>query len=150
MRQGLDAWKAAGALTNQPYFLALLAEAYGRSEQVEEGLLALEEALAVAQKNGERWYEAEIHRLKGSLLLKPTDQDLSQVESCFRQAMEVARSQEAKWLELRAATSLGRLWQGQGKNEEARQLLPTIYCWFTEGFDTADLKEAKALTEEIS
>jgi predicted ATPase len=149
MRQGLDAWRGAGAELNQSYFLALLAEGYGKVGQIEGGLGALAEALARADKTGERFYEAELHRLKGALLLQQPAPDASQAESCFRQAVEVARRQQAKWLELRASVSMSRLWQEQGKQEAARQMLAEVYDWFTEGFDTADLKEAKALLEEL-
>jgi predicted ATPase len=150
MRQGLDAWRGAGAELNQAYFLALLAEGYGKAGQIEEGLGALAEALARVEKTGERFYEAELHRLKGALLLQQPPPDASQAESCFLQATEVARRQQAKWLELRASVSMSRLWQEQGKQEAARQMLAEVYDWFTEGFDTPDLKEAKALLEEIS
>ena len=109
----------------------------------------LAEALAVAHNSGERYYEAELHRLKGELLLAlPGEQD-AEAEACFRRALDVARRQQAKSLELRAAMSLARLWQQQGKQAEARALLAPVYGWFTEGFDTADLQEAKTLLEEL-
>jgi predicted ATPase len=129
--------------------LALLSEAYRMIGQTEDGLRVLQEALALMDKNGERFYEAEIHRLKGELLLTlPTDSQTA-AEICLAQALTVARRQHAKSLELRAATSLSRLWQRQGKRTEAHELLAPIYGWFTEGFDTADLQEAKALLEEL-
>jgi predicted ATPase len=131
------------------YYLALLAEAYGQVGQAEEGLHLIVEALTVVDKNGERWWEAELHRLKGELLLQ-TVSDEPQVEACFLQALDVSRRQQAKSLELRAAMSLSRLWQRQGKRDEARELLAPVYGWFTEGFDTADLQEAKALLAELS
>jgi len=146
MRQGLTAWRATGAAISLPNWLGLLAEAYGRVEQPAEGLPLLEEALVAVHSTGERFYEAELHRLKGELLLLATDKE---AEACFQQALAVARRQQAKSWELRTATSLARLWQQQGKREEARQLLGDIYGWFTEGFDTADLKDAKALLEEL-
>jgi len=144
LRHGMAAWQATGAELTWPLWLALLAEAYGKVGQTEAGLTALAEALATVHKTGERWWETELHRLKGELLLRrasPTEE----VEVCFRQALEIARRQQARSLELRAATSLSRLWQRQGKGAEARQLLTPIYGWFTEGFDTADLREARAL-----
>src|SRR3990172_11917413 len=155
MRQGLAAWRATGAELVRPYFLALLAEASGKVGQVEEGLTVLAEAVSVVNKSGERFYEAEIYRLKGEIALmqavgaglKPTPTE--EAETCFRQAVDIARQKSAKSLELRAVMSLSRLLQKQRKQEEARQILAEIYGWFTEGFDTADLKEAKTLLEEI-
>ena len=133
-----------------PYYLGLMAEACAKTRRIEEGLSALAEALAIAHKTGERFYEAELHRIKGELLLRQVLGDEEAAEGCFQKALEVTRSQEARSLELRAVMSLSRLWQKQGKKEEARQMLAEIYDWFTEGFDTADLKEAKALLEELS
>ena len=148
MQQGLAAWRATGAETLRPYFLALLAEASTKVGQREAGLTLLAEALAVINDTGECRWEAELYRLKGEVLLaRATGQD-TEAETCFRQALEIARRQQAKSLELRAAMSLARLWQGQGKHAEARQLLAPIYNWFTEGFDTVDLREARALLAE--
>ena len=110
----------------------------------------LVEALAIGRQNGDRHWEAELHRRKGELLLMQQGQKVGEAEECFRQALDIARRQQAKSLELRAAMSLSRLWQQQGKQEEAHQLLAEIYAWFTEGFDTADLKEAKFLLEELA
>src|SRR5262249_50460261 len=107
-------------------------------------------ALAVVDKTGERYWEVEIHRLKGELLLALSAEQHAEAETCFHQALAVARHQEAKSLELRAATSLSRLWQRQGKRAEAQQLLAPIYGWFTEGFDTPDLREARALLEALA
>jgi predicted ATPase len=154
MRQGLTASRATGGESHVPKFLSLLAEAYGKVGQVEEGLTVLAEALAMVNKNGERWWEAELYRLKGELTLQsqvssPKSQ-VEEVEECFLKAIEIARRQQARSLELRAAMSLSRLWQQQGKKDEARQLLAEIYGWFTEGFDTKDLQEAKALLDELA
>ncbi len=110
----------------------------------------LAEALELIEATDERWWEAEIHRLKGDLLLSRSVKDADQAARCFDQALEVSRRQSAKSLELRAATSLARLWQRQGKPEPARGLLAPVYGWFTEGFDTADLRDAKALLDEIA
>ena len=99
---------------------------------------------------GERWYEPELYRLKGELLLAHAMGHDTEAETCFRQALDIARRQQAKSWELRAALSLSRLWQRQGKRDEARELLAEVYGWFTEGFDTADLQEAKALLEELA
>jgi len=164
MQKSLDDWQATGQELWRPYNLALLAEASGKKGQVEDGLSVLAEALDAAQRTGERWYEAELYRLKGELSLQSRQvgdkakisQDKSrqvwspesEAEECFLRAIEIARRQEAKSLELRAVTSLSRLWQSQGKKEEARQMLAEIYGWFTEGFDTKDLQEAKTLLEE--
>ncbi len=154
IRQGLAAGHAVGAGALRPFSLALLAEAYGKAGQTEEGLSALAEALAVVDKNGEREYEAELHRLKGSLTLQSKVQGpkskVEEAEECFLKAIEIARRQSAKAWELRAVMSLSRLWQQQGKTTEARQMLAEIYGWFTEGFDTKDLQEAKAMIEELS
>jgi predicted ATPase len=155
MRQGLAAYQAMGAEYMRPYFLALLAEAYGKGGQVEEGLSTLAEALTVVDNTGERVYEAELYRLKGELTLRsqvpsPKSQVEEEAEECFYKAIEIARRQQAKSLELRAAMSLSRLWQQRGKRDEARQMLAEIYGWFTEGFDTKDLQEAKALLAELA
>ncbi len=149
MHQGLAAWRATGAELVRPYFLALLAEASGKVGQIEDGLTVLAEALSVINISGERFYEGEIYRLKGELALALSQKNQAEAETCFRQAVDIARQQSAKSLELRAAMSLCRLLQRQGEREEAQQMLAQIYGWFTEGFDTADLKEAKALLEEI-
>ena len=133
-----------------PYYLALLAEACGHTGLVAEGVTLLAEALAHAHHTGESWTEAELHRLKGELLLALSADHHAEAEGCLHQALAVARHQQAKSLELRAAMSLSRLWQQQGKRGEAHQLLTEIYGWFTEGFDTADLQEAKALLEALA
>jgi len=162
LRQGVSAAKAAGAELLQSYGLGVLAHAYGKAGREEEGLAELAHALDVAHDAGDRFYEAELHRLKGELLLGRFESgNNSQVaaaepswpaeaEACFHQAINVARRQHAKSLELRAVMSLSRLYQKQGKREEARQMLAESYGWFTEGFDSKDLKEAKALIESVS
>ena len=150
LHQGLAAFRAAGAELDRPRWLTLLVEAYGQVEQTDEGLTVLAEALATAHTTGERRWEAELHRLKGKLLLQQSIPDEAQAETCFHQAIDIARQQQAKSLELRAAMSLARLWQQQGKQAEAYELLVPIYGWFTEGFDTTDLREAKALLDELS
>ena len=132
-----------------PMYYALLVEAYGAAGQTEEGLDMVAEALALAEKTGFRFYEAELCRLQGELLLNQAAPDSRQAETCLHRALDLARSQQAKSLELRAAMSLSRLWHQHGKKEEACRLLKEIYGWFTEGFDTPDLQEAKALLEEL-
>src|SRR5262249_19875725 len=145
LRQGLDAYRATGTEFERPHFLSMLAEVHSIMGQPEAGLTALSEALALVEETGERYYEAELHRLKGELLLQQAAPEVSHAETCFQQALAIARRQQAKSLELRAAMSLSRLWHQQGKRDAARALLAPIYGWFTEGFDTADLQEAKAL-----
>ncbi len=183
IRQGVTAHQATGAVMGRAYCLLLLAEACGKTGEVEEGLNALAEALDFVEKTGERRWEAELYRLKGTLTLQSKAglgqvQDKSQAslkpvkisqnksvgtvprplipdpqseaEACFLKAIEIARHQQAKSLELRATTSLARLWHQQGKKREAHDLLSTVYNWFTEGFDTKDLQEAKALLAELT
>jgi predicted ATPase/class 3 adenylate cyclase len=150
IREGFAAWRAQGARVMWPWFLALLAEACGKAGQVEEGLHALDEALEAIQTMEDRIYGAEVYRLKGELLLQQSVAHQEEAEACYQQALEAARRQQAKSWELRAAMSLSRLWQRQGKRDDARKLLAPIYGWFTEGFDTADLQEAKALLAELS
>jgi predicted ATPase/class 3 adenylate cyclase len=165
IHQGLAAIRATGVELGRPHWLALLAEAYGYMGQPQEGLSVLAEALTTVHNRGGRWWEAELYRLKGELLLQPVVQGLgsggltpdaglqtrdAEAEACFRQALDIARPQQAKSLELRAAISLSRLWQRQGKRAEAYELLAPVYGWFTEGFETADLQEAKALLEALA
>ena len=175
---GLTGLQATGAELARPYILAMLAEEVGKLRQAGEGLSLLTEALAAVERTDERWCEAELYRLKGELTLQETNQKAkgkrqkqlsvvssqlsvpnaqnptskahSEAEACFRKAINISRKQQAKSLELRATVSLARLWQQQGKQHEAHQMLSTIYNWFTEGFDTADLQEAKALLDELS
>jgi predicted ATPase len=128
----------------------MLAEAYGSVGQLEAGLSAVTEALAIVHKTRECWWEAELHRLQGELLLALSVEKHIEAETCLHQALAIARRQQAKSLELRAAISLARLWQGQGKHAEARELLAPIYGWFTEGFDTADLQEARVLLDVLA
>jgi predicted ATPase len=155
LRQSMAACRAIGIELGRPYSLALLAEAYGKVGRIEEGLASLEEALDTVNKTGERLHEPEVYRLKGMLMLQSKVQGSKskvkeEAEECFGKAIEIARKQQAKSWELRAATSLARLWQQQGKKAEARELLAPVYNWFTEGFDTKDLQEAKALLAELA
>ena len=185
LRQGLAAFRVTGAEFHRPVHLTMLAEAYGKVEQTEEGLGVLAEALDAVNNTGERFWEAELYRLKGQLTLQSqvpspksrveetlpgrvsiAHQNVSlaetgtvggahptveaEAERCFLKAIEIARQQQAKSLELRAVMSLARLWRQQGKKEEARRMLAEIYGWFIEGFDTKDLQEAKVLLEELN
>lgn len=171
IQQGIASWRAIGAEISVPSFLYLLAEAYRENGVPQKGLEVLTEAFAVARRTGDCWWEAELYRLKGELLLQAKVQSFksdlrklrlrtknvqsvicnlqSEAESAFQTALTVARQQQAKSLELRAAVSLSRLWQQQGKEVNARQLLVHTYRWFREGFDTVDLKAAKTLLEEL-
>jgi predicted ATPase len=148
IRRGITAYRATGAELESSYWLALLAEACATGDAVEEGLAALTEALDLVASTGVRFYHAELFRLKGEMLLKRAEP--KQAEASFREAIRVSSNQHAKLLELRAATSLARLWRDQGKPQQARELLAPVYGWFTEGFDTRDLKEAKALLEKLA
>jgi len=150
MHQRMAALRATGGEARLPYYLALLAEAHGQAGQAEAGLTLLAEALARAHNTGENWWKAELYRLQGELLLSLSADKYTGTETCFHQALDIARRQQAKALELRAAMSLVRLWQRQGQRAEARELLAEIYGWFTEGFDTADLRETRALLEDLS
>jgi predicted ATPase len=149
IHQGLRAYRATGAEISRPPFLALLAEAHGTIGEPEAGLTVLTEALTRAETTGERRYEPELYRLKGDLLLQQSLDNVTEAETCFHHAMAIAQSQQAKSWELRAATSLAKLWQRQGKRHEAYDLLSPVYSWFTEGFDTADLKDAKTLLDAL-
>ena len=147
MRRCLDGWRSTGWWLYAPQYLAHIADASGRCGQVEEGLALVQEAIDLLEKGGECNWEAEAHRVKGELLKLSSRE--SEAEASFRQAIEVARRQEAKSWELRATTSLSRLLQKKGRSGEARALLSEIYGWFTEGFDEPDLKEARALLDEL-
>ena len=160
---GLDAAQSIRAEMFRSYYVCLLAEAYGRAGLPRPGLAELAAAQALMEKNEERFWEAELYRLKGDLLLLDAalggqeegvaaDSRLAALSpaECFQEAIEIARRQGARSLELRAAMSLSRLWQQEGKRDQARQILTDIYGWFTEGFDTADLKEARARLDELS
>ena len=150
VRQGIAAWRAIGMVQIVPYFYTLLADVCGHRGHTAEGLQALAEADTVIEQHEERWWEAEVCRLRGVLLLRQAVPQPEEAEACFHRALEVARRQQAKSLELRAAMSLARLWQQQDRRAEAHELLAPVYGWFTEGFDTADLQEAKALLEELT
>jgi predicted ATPase len=148
--QGLQTYRATGAELGRSHFMALLAEAHGRRGEPAAGLAVLTEALTHADKTGERCYASKLYRLQGELLLQGSSGQQAEAETCFAQAIAIAQSQSAKSWELRAATSLARLWHQQGKRQEAHDLLAPIYGWFTEGFDTADLKDARALLDELA
>jgi predicted ATPase len=150
IRQGIAAWRATGAAVFVPYLSTLLAEVSAHLGHAEDGLQALAEAHTLVEQHEERYWEAEIARLRGVILLRQPETPQAEAETWLRRALDVARRQEAKSLELRAAMSLSRLWHQQGKRAEAYELLAPIYSWFTEGFDTADLQAAKTLLEALS
>ena len=161
MSRGMEAYWATGAELLRPYLIGLLAEALGDMGSPERGLALLAEALETVEKTGERFYEAELYRQKGELLFRSYNEvsglhDITaqssrscEIERCFLKAMTIASRQQAKWFELRAATSLARLWRQQDRKKDAQTLLAKSYNWFTEGFDTIDLKDAKALLKEL-
>jgi predicted ATPase len=146
----LAVYGATTSTRDRPYHLALLAESCAQAGQTAEGLEAVDEALAMVAQSAARWWEAELYRLRGELLAQHAVAQPGETEACFQQALDIARRQQAKALELRATMSLSRLWQEQGQRTAAYELLAPIYGWFTEGFDTADLQEAKALLEELA
>jgi predicted ATPase len=150
LREGLVAYRATGAELECSHWLALLAEAYRNTGQPGEGLRVLAEALDHVAQTGIVYYEAELRRLQAELRLRLDTPDEQRAERSFRKALEIARQQQAKSWELRAATSLARLWGELGRRAQARDLLAPVYGSFTEGFDTADLKDAKALLEELA
>jgi len=149
LRHGTTAWRATGAAVFVPYFCTMLAEVCDHLGHTEDGLQALAEAHTLVEQHEEPWWEAEVCRLRGVLLLRQLVPPQAAAEAWLRRALDVARRQEAKSLELRSAMILARLWQQQGRCAEARDLLAPIYGWFTEGFDTADLQEAKTLLAEL-
>jgi predicted ATPase len=147
--QGIAAYRTTGAALFVPYLCTLLADVCDHLGYTADGLQALAEAHTLVEQHQERWWEAEVSRLRGVLLLKQTNTPQEEGEAWLQRALDVARHQEAKALELRAAMSLARLWQQQGERAEGYELLAPVYGWFTEGFDTADLQEAKALLKEL-
>jgi predicted ATPase len=149
LRDGIGAYRAIGARIEHPHWLALSADACRETGRIEEGLSILNEALSEVEETNIRCYEAELKRIEGELLLAPGGSDEIRAAASFREALAIARAQQAKSFELRAALSLARLWWRQGKSEAARDLLAPVYGWFTEGFDTADLREAKELLEAL-
>ncbi|HUE46299.1 MAG TPA: adenylate cyclase, partial [Aestuariivirgaceae bacterium] len=147
--QGLAAYRDTGSQTWLPCFLGLQAETYLRAKRPKEGLASVADALALSEKTQERCWQAELNRIKGELLRALSSNDHAEAECCFSQSLDMSRMQQAKSWELRAATSLSRLWCDQGKHEAARDLLQPIHGWFTEGIDTPDLREAEALLDEL-
>ena len=149
LRRGLDACRDLGDAPLQPYHRAVLAEAHLHAGEAQVGLDVLDEAMRFVNESGMRFWEGELLRLKGTLLAYLSPGEPQEAKWCYRQALAVARRQQARSLELRAATSLACLWRDQGRRDDARDLLVPVYGWFTEGFDTPDLQEAKALLDEL-
>ena len=150
VKSGLDTWRASGAEVLVPYCLGLLAETQQALGQIGDALLSVAEALSIVEKTGNRWYEAELHRLQGELILEQDGKRQPDAEKCFaRSILQVARGQAARSLELRAAMSLSRLWVQSGKLREARGLLEPVFGWFTEGLETEELHAAKVLLDEL-
>src|SRR5262249_22349797 len=150
MRQGIAACRAMGTAVALATFLTALAEVCAHAGQLEEAQRLLVEAQTLMAHTGERYWEAEWYRLRGELLLRQAVADVQQAESCFHQAIDIAGRQHAKSLELRATMSLSRLWQQQDKRAAAHELLAPIYGWFTEGFETRDLQDAKTLLDALA
>jgi predicted ATPase len=147
---GIDLWRSTGATIDIPLFQALLAGAHARLGQLDAASQMVSDAINIIEITKEKWCQAEVYRLAGVIALTPATPDATKAEDHFERALAVARQQQAKSWELRAAMSLARLWRSQGKPQQARELLAPVYGWFTEGFDTLDLKEAKALLEELA
>jgi predicted ATPase len=150
IQEGLAASRTTGAELFMTSYLGWLVEACLVAGRFDDGLNAVAEAQSIADRTEIRIHEAEIHRLKGELLLRQDDTNTAEAQNCFQRAVEIARKQSAKSLELRATMSLARLLAKQGRRDDARAMLADIYGWFTEGFDTADLKDAKALLDELN
>ena len=147
---GITAWRSTGASIFMTFHLSQLARAYASINQYDDAWRCIREAMAVAEASKERWYEAELRRVAGDIALLSPEHDVKKGKAYFERALEVARQQEAKSWELRTAMSMARLLRDQGKRTDARDLLAPIYGWFTEGFDTPDLKEAKALLDALA
>jgi predicted ATPase len=146
---GITAYRSTGATFRMPERLSYLTRAYAELGQFDDAWRCIGEAMTAVETTKEKWCEAEVHRVAGEIALKSPEPDVAKAEACFERALAVARQQHAKSWELRAVMSLARLWREQGRRDEARDLLAPIYDWFTEGFDTLDLKEAKALLAEL-
>ena len=149
MREALSAIRITGAQFWSPFYMALLADVHRRAGEADEALEVLGKALEHVEQTGERVYEAELHRLRGAILLSRSPSPIMEAEVCFGRALTVARSQAGRWCELRAATDLARLWQAQGKAREAHDLLEPVHGWFSEGFDTASLEGAETLLRTL-
>jgi predicted ATPase len=146
----IPVWRSTGSRIFSPVYLTLLARACGELGQFDEAWSYIGEAMTAIETTKETWHEADVHRIAGEIALMSPEPDAARAEAYFERALAVARAQQAKSFELRAATSMARLWREQGKRDEARELLAPVYGWFTEGFDTLDLKQAKSLLDELA
>jgi predicted ATPase len=142
--------RSTGTTLHRSVWLSNLARACGELGQFKEASSYISQAITAVQTTNETWYEADVHRIAGEIALMSPERDTAKAEACFERALAVARAQQAKSFELRAAMSMARLWRDQAKRDEARELLAPVYGWFTEGFDTLDLKQAKALLDELA
>ena len=147
---GIRAFRAVGSTMWIPFHLCHLAKAHAELGQLDEAWHCIADAISAVEKTKETWCEAEVHRIAGEIALKSPERDPVKAQASFDRALAIARQQQARSWELRAATSMARLWRDQGKPQQARELLAPVYGWFTEGFDTHDLKEAKSLLEELA
>jgi predicted ATPase len=147
---GIAAFRSTKATVWEPFYLSCLAGANAELGQFDDAWRSIGEAMTAVEKTKETWCEAEVHRVAGEIALKSLGPNMAKAEASFERALSVARQQQAKSWELRASMSLARLWRDQGKVQQAREMLAPVYGWFTEGFDTRDLKEAKALLEELA
>ena len=147
---GIAARRSAGATQWMPWYLSCLARAYAELGQFDDAWRSIGDAITAVETSKQRWCEAEVHRVAGEIALMSRERDAAKAEASFERALAIARAQQAKSWELRATMSMARLWRDQGKPQQARKLLAPVYSWFTEGFDTLDLKEAKALLAELA
>jgi predicted ATPase len=146
----IAAWRSSGATLFLPVWLSHLAKACGDLGQFADAWSYIDEAITEVEATKERWYEADVHRTAGEIALMSPERDTAKAEACFERALAIARAQQAKSWELRAAISMARLWRNQGSRDKARELLAPVYAWFTEGFETLDLKQAKSLLDELA
>ncbi|HXW30932.1 MAG TPA: adenylate cyclase, partial [Xanthobacteraceae bacterium] len=147
---GITSLRSTGAALYEPWHLWYLAMAHAELGQPDDARRCIDDAIEKVERSKEKWCEAEVHRVAGEIALKSPEPDVEKAETYFERALAVARQQQTKSWELRAAMSMARLWRSQGKPQQARELLAPVYGWFTEGFDTRDLKEAKALLDELA
>jgi predicted ATPase len=145
----IEEFRSTGSTAWIPFYYSLLALSYSKTHLLDEAKQYIDEAILAMEISGQRWLESELHRTAAVIALAPVEGDVIRAQYHLEKALAVARSQQARSLELRAATSLARLWRHQGKAVEGREVLSPVYNWFTEGFDTPDLKEAKALLDEL-
>jgi len=149
LSSAIAAWRSTGSTLWLPLFLSYLSNAYAELDQLDDARRCIGEAMTAVETTEEKWFEAEVHRIGGEVARMSSKPDAAKAEAYFERALAVARSQQAKSWELRATMSMARLWRDQGKRDEAHDLLAPVYGWFTEGFDTRDLKEAKTLIDDL-